>query len=247
MKPGHYVISLAALMLFSLTIISISCNKDEEEDPPNPVPCSDMPTVTFMGQTYNTIQIGDQCWMKENLNAGVMINSDADQADNDIIEKYCYDNDPANCDAFGGLYQWDEIMQYVMTPGTQGICPPGWHIPVDDEWKILEGMADSKFGIGDPTWDAFWYRGHDAGTHLKTTSGWCCSGDGTDKFGYSAKPGGFYSLDSLKFLDQGWGAFYWLSTDAFNDSWARELTENSMVYSGVRKRKNGYSIRCLRN
>ncbi len=51
------------------------------------------------------------------------------------------------------LYQWEEMMQYTTQQGAQGICPPGWHLPTDEEWKVLEGAVDSQYGIGDPEWD----------------------------------------------------------------------------------------------
>jgi hypothetical protein len=69
------------------------------------IPCPTTPVVAYEGQTYNTVQIGNQCWFKENLNVGTMIPGDQEMTDNGIIEKYCYDNDPANCAIFGGLYQ----------------------------------------------------------------------------------------------------------------------------------------------
>ena len=102
------------------------------------------------GQSYNTAKIGDQCWMAENLIIGTRINGVDDQINNADIEKYCYDDIEDSCDVYGGLYQWDEIMQYTTSPGVQGICPTGWHIPTDDEWKILEGTVDSQYGVGDP-------------------------------------------------------------------------------------------------
>ena len=89
-------------------------------------PCPGIPTVTYAGKTYNTVQIGSQCWLKENLDVGTMINSTSSgyqQTNNSIIEKYCYDNNPANCETYGGLYEWPEAMQYSTTPGTKGICP----------------------------------------------------------------------------------------------------------------------------
>ena len=99
------------------------------------------------GKIYGTVQIGSQCWMSENLNIGTRINSGVIMTDNDTIEKYCYDNLEANCDTSGGLYRWDEMMQYVTTDSTQGICPKGWHLPGDEEWKTLEmylGMSQSQ-------------------------------------------------------------------------------------------------------
>ena len=73
--------------------------------------------------------------------------------DNGTMEKYCYNNEPDSCTKYGGLYQWDEMMQYTTQQGVQGICPPGWHLPTDEEWKVLEGAVDSQYGIGDPEWD----------------------------------------------------------------------------------------------
>jgi uncharacterized protein (TIGR02145 family) len=100
-----------------------------------PWQCGD--PVYYEGLTYNTVQISTQCWMKENLNIGTMIDSYQEQTDNDTIEKYCYNNNEWNCAIYGGLYQWDEVMQYTTTPGSMGLCPPGWHLPTDPEWTIL--------------------------------------------------------------------------------------------------------------
>ncbi|MGA3013037.1 MAG: PKD-like domain-containing protein [Bacteroidales bacterium] len=88
-------------------------------------------------KTYATVQIGSQCWMAANLNFGSVLVSTQDQRDNCISEKYCYNDNPANCTNFGGLYQWDELMLYDNTPADQGFCPPGWHIPTKNEWNTL--------------------------------------------------------------------------------------------------------------
>jgi len=69
-------------------------------------------------------------------------------------------------------------MQYTTQQGVRGICPPGWHLPTDEEWKVLEGAVDSQYGIGDPEWDNYYYRGFDAGTNLKSISGWYYEGNG---------------------------------------------------------------------
>lgn len=111
--------------------------------------------------------------------------------DNDTIEKYCYGNNLANCDNYGGLYKWNEMMQYTTQQGAQGICPPGWHIPEDEEWKILEGAVDSQYRIGNQIWNFYGLRGYDAGKNLKTISGWNGNGNGTDLFGFSGLPGGY--------------------------------------------------------
>src|SRR5680860_564302 len=100
----------------------------------------------------NWLAIGVQAWAKANLNVGTMVpgtlggSNTTNQTNNSIIEKYCYQNNPANCTTYGGLYQWNEAMQYVTTEGAQGICPAGSHIPSDNDWKILEmqlGMSQA--------------------------------------------------------------------------------------------------------
>ena len=62
------------------------------------IPCKGLPIVIYDGKTYNTAQIGTQCWLKENLNTGIMLDSTKVQANNGIIEKYCFDNKPVNCE-----------------------------------------------------------------------------------------------------------------------------------------------------
>lgn len=74
--------------------------------------------------------------MAQNLNYGIMIVG-IDQTNNDIPEKYCYKNDTNNCLIYGGLYQFNEVMSYNLIPGSQGLCPDGWHIPTDEEYTIL--------------------------------------------------------------------------------------------------------------
>ncbi len=101
-------------------------------------------TVTYQGKTYKTIKIGKQCWFKENLNVGTMLNLGKSQTKNDTIEKFCYNDEPANCEAYGGLYQWNEAMQYDSTGGNQGVCPNGWHVPTNKDWKILQDYVKDK-------------------------------------------------------------------------------------------------------
>jgi len=102
------------------------------------IPSPDVPIVNYEGQLYKTVLIDSQCWFKENLNVGTMIVGTREMEDNGMIEKYCYDDLPDNCDIFGGFYQWAEIMNYTNQPGIQGICPPtgGWHIPTEGEMNI---------------------------------------------------------------------------------------------------------------
>ena len=213
-----------------------------------PFSCGDPFTDPRDGQIYNTIQIGDQCWMAENLNIGTMINGTEDMTDNGIIEKYCYDNDTANCDEYGGLYQWNEIMEYITTPINQGICPAAWHLPTDDEWKILEGTVDSQYPVGDPIWNNIGYRGYDAGLNLKSVSGWHGGVNGSGLYNYEALPAGYRSTDGY-FISLTTSALFWSQSEYNTDNaWSRYLDFDSEFVGRSDFDKNyGFSVRCLKD
>ncbi len=103
-------------------------------------PCDGETTITYKGQTYEIIGIGNQCWMAENINVGQRIDGNQEMKNNSTIEKYCYSDNEINCNEYGGLYQWDEMMQYTTQEGIQGICPEGWHIPTDGERRFLKEL-----------------------------------------------------------------------------------------------------------
>ncbi len=213
------------------------------------IPCPGTPTVTYEGQVYNTIQIFSQCWLKENLNIGTMIPGSQNQTNNGIMEKYCYDNNPDSCTKYGGLYQWNEMMQYTTQQGAQGLCPPGWHLPTDEEWKVLEGAVDSQYGIGNPLWDFNLYRGFDAGINLKSNSGWYGNVNGYDHYGFSGLPGGSGFFLSGAFFDIGTKGNWWTSTpNDDSDGSARTLSTESqgMFRMGINM-QGSLSVRCLRD
>jgi uncharacterized protein (TIGR02145 family) len=213
------------------------------------IPCPETPTVEYDGQVYNTIQVFSQCWIKENLNAGTMIPNYQSMKNNGIIEKYCYENLPENCDTYGGLYYWDEAMQYSIEEAVQGICPPGWHIPTDEEFKVLEGAVDYRFPIGDEIWDSWSGRGYDSGERLKSASGWIEEGNGTDLFGFSCLPSGYGTYNSYGLLGER-GSF-WLSTldPEYQSSAQRRIMEYDryVVSRAHTNRDAGFSIRCIKN
>jgi len=80
-----------------------------------PWACGDTLDDIRDNQSYATVKIGEQCWMKENLNIGTMILGVNNQSDNNIVEKYCYNNNSGQdyCSIYGGLYQWAEAVQYL--------------------------------------------------------------------------------------------------------------------------------------
>jgi uncharacterized protein (TIGR02145 family) len=203
-------------------------------------PCPEIPTVTYEGVTYNTVQIDDQCWLKENLNVGTMVRSDSaanDQLDNGIIEKYCYDNNEANCDKYGGLYQWDEAMKYTTTEGARGICPPGWHIPTMSEFETL---SHSVSGLKNPILERGQNNKDDDRTNLS---------------GFSALFTGYRSKDNGTFSGIGKYTLWFSSTEGgyFVDNRYRDAATRLLRYDDyvidyiVYSKKYGYNIRCLKD
>ncbi len=211
------------------------------------IPCPEAPYIIYGGRIYNTVQIAAQCWMKENLDFGTMIPGNQEMEDNGIIEKYCFFYSEDSCEALGGLYQWEEVMAYENQPGAQGICPPGWHIPTDEEWKILEGTTDSQYPIGDSLWDQEGMRGFDAGNMLKSSSGWLGSGNGSNKSGFTARGGGMRNMFGFYTGCQRTG-YYWSSSEHSDFLWVR-VFDIYGDYVNRRRDKDffGFSVRCLKD
>ncbi|MEI7981563.1 MAG: FISUMP domain-containing protein, partial [Bacteroidota bacterium] len=195
------------------------------------VPCPNIPTVSYEEKTYNTVQIGNQCWLKENLNVGTRINSNQEQTNNAIKEKYCYGDLESNCDVYGGLYQWNEMMQYNAQQGVQGICPSGWHIPTDGEWETLANF------LGGATL---------AGVKMKSTSGWSGNGNGNNISGFTALPGGFRypdgSFTALTINGHFWSSSEYAGSSALNRYLVFEISSlGNFPYD----KPSGTSVRCI--
>ena len=192
-------------------------------------PCVGIPTVNYGGQIYNTVQVGSQCWLRENLNIGSMIIIASTQTNNNVIEKYCYNNNPANCNTYGGLYQWDEAMQYATNEKAQGICPSGWHIPSLAEIDTLRASIRNN------------------GNSLKDVSQGSGSGTGTNTSGFSALLAGYGSGGIFSSL--GNNTTFWGSTQ-YDASTALGLYltdyDASIAFSYFNK-TSGFSVRCVKN
>lgn len=206
------------------------------------IPCQSSPTITYEGQIYTTLKIGDQCWLKENLNVGTMIQGTQLMTNNGIIEKYCYNSNIQYCAAYGGLYRWSEMMQYFTQPGTQGICPPGWHVPTDQELCTLTQFIDPTVDCNGIGW-----TGTDVGTKMKSTAGWYSNGNGTNESGFTAISSGFYS--SYVFHHSGTDGYFWSSNEGSNDeSWRWWLAYDfANIDHRTEPKSVGFSVRCLQN
>jgi len=215
------------ILLILLFVIFTGCKKDS-----NPTSASnDSPTFNYAGKIYNTMKIGNQTWLKENLNVGTMIRGDQNQTNNGTIEKYCYDNDTANCSKYGGLYQWDEAMQYSTNPGVQGICPEGWHIPSYDEFQTL-----AKSVNGD-------------GNSLKAIGEGYSDGAGTNTTGFGALLAGSRQSGGY-FEDLHYYPFFWSTTTSSTSDAVYFYIPYENNYTGrwnTYSKDYGISVRCVKN
>ncbi|MCF8350287.1 MAG: hypothetical protein K9H15_03920 [Bacteroidales bacterium] len=182
--------------------------------------CDGQTSLTYGGQTYDLVEIGDQCWMAENLNY-------------ETGNSWCYDNNSSNCDTYGRLYDWSTAL---------GACPSGWHLPSDDEWCTLTTYIDPTVDCDEVGWS-----GTDAGYKMKSTSGWYSNGNGSDAYGFAALPGGGRSSDGgFSYVEE--GAYFWSSTEDGTDAWGRLLNYNDdEVGRYYSNQENGFSVRCLKD
>jgi uncharacterized protein (TIGR02145 family) len=185
--------------------------------------------VTYGNETYQTVVIGSQTWMARNLNY-----------DPGTGNSRCYD-----CAKYGRLYDWATAMGLQSSCNSnscssqisakhRGICPPNWHIPSDSEWDILMNAVG-----GSST----------AGRYLKATSGWYSGGNGIDKYGFSALPGGFGYSDG-NFSSAGSNGNWWSSTEngAYN-AYFRDMYYDGESVFRYDSNKSYYlfSVRCLQD
>ncbi len=218
-------------------------------------PCPGMPTITDIdGNTYNTVQIGDQCWMKENLKTttyhnGTQISNvqDADDWGDLTTGAYVwYDNDISWKNSYGALYNWHT------TVDANGLCPIGWHMPTNDEWTTLTdfiGGTSQPYGnklkscrqvyspLGGGCNTTEHPRWNEHNTHY-----------GTDNYGFSGLPGGYRKTNG-SFYSIGIYGFWWSSTeDSSGDAWYLGL---GYLYGDVGvihyKKRRGRSVRCLKD
>ncbi len=192
------------------------------------------------GKIYPTVQVGTQCWMGRNLNVGTRINGNQNQTDNSTLEKYCFNNLESNCDVYGGLYQWSEMMQYSTTEGVQGICPDDWHLPTDADFTVLTTYLGGLAAAG--------------GKMKETGTGhWTAPNTGaTNESGFTLLPGGLRNYVG-GFGDLNNRGSIWSSTintgAGFDCSFNLDLFYNT---SAVERQSgamwsNGFSVRCLKD
>jgi len=189
-----------------------------------PFTCGNMLRDIRDQKLYETVLIGSRCWMSSNLNFGHLIEEHNPQTDNCIAERYAW-VEPGR--AGTALYQWDELMNYLSPEGSQGLCPPGWHVPTMTEWIEL---ADLFFGPGQ------------AGAYMK------CSFPASV---FRSIQSGIYYLNSTWAFTAGNypGTMYWTSTSiGLERAVARGLNDQTMSVSRYyAPRNDAFPVRCVKD
>jgi len=200
-------------------------------------------TITDIdGNVYNTVKIGNQWWMAENLkvkhyrNGDVIphVTVDSVWAKLSTGARCVYNNDISNLDNYGYLYNL-----YAIEDG-RNIAIKGWHVPADEEWKELE----MHLGMSQQEADSMGFRGTNEGDKLKSTNDW---DSGTNIVGFSALPGGYRYGNGgsyAGFIGFGGYAYFWTASSNL----ARTLYHyESTIYRGGGVRYFGYSIRLVKD
>ena len=177
--------------------------------------------------------------MAENLNIGVDVLGTQDQTDDKVIERYCYNDDTTNCDRYGGLYQWAEMMQLPSACNNmdcsdrydpsnhRGICPENWRILTYNDFYIILNSNGNTHGI----------------EGLRSTFG--C--DGYNGTGFSLVCSGYNWEYKYKNLDK--GVYWFYPEETFSDSQNASGSFTGLSMTTVRKgsydKSHGFSVRCV--
>jgi uncharacterized protein (TIGR02145 family) len=236
MKKKYYI----TLTIFSIAFIFIIMNCEKQND--------NLPVKDADGNIYQTVTIGNQVWMVENLRTTHYRNGDPIPRITEINDwsnrnsgAYCeYKNEVTNSQAYGMLYNW-----YVITD-KRNICPKGWHIPTDEEWHELVSYLDSVASINNSIVES-----KRAGGMLKEngTLHWSTPNVGaSNTSGFTGLPGGTRIHNGYFNIISKYG-YYWTSSEKGSDlAWFRVLDyDNSGVLRFQGFKRNGFSIRCIKD
>lgn len=190
------------------------------------------------GNEYDTVVIGTQVWLAEDLkttkyNNGVSIPlvTDNNQWSSMSSAAFCwYNNDPSVKENYGGLYNWWAV-------NVSFLCPIGYHVPKKEEWETLINYLGGEETAGDKlkaTGTQFWSTGNHA----------------TNETGFTAMPGGWCSPNDGTFASLGWSGSWWSSSPGLDDysSWRVDMYASwSGAYLMGLSKKAGFSVRCIKD
>ncbi len=207
------------IIFFSILLYVSSCGVLENNEKHTSAPASNNHSFSTSqmtdqrdGQTYSTIRINSQTWLAENLNYK-------------NEGSYYYENNSRNANFYGRLYTWD---------AAKNSCPEGWHLPSDEEWKVLEMYLGMPQRIAD---ESDW-RGSDQGTQLGTKG----------SIGFNVMMSGYRNIDG-NYHDLGQIATFWTSSEhSKNYAWGRGFEQaRSKISRRTFGKTYGFAVRCIRD
>jgi uncharacterized protein (TIGR02145 family) len=220
-----------------------------------------LPIIDIDHNIYYPVKIGDQTWMSDNLKASRYSDGSIIPLVEDRLTwysfslytmAYCwYENYGAIGSTYGALYTWPAAMNIysendIQQANVQGVCPDGWHLPSDSEWKQLEmflGMSQAE--VDEEEW-----RGKDEGGKMKLEGiqYWTSPNTGsTNESGFRALPAGWRDGAGY-FRNLGTSVRFWSSSKRGDYAWVRELDYNSSrIYRGTKGLYEGISVRCIKD
>ena len=195
------------------------------------------------GNLFETIRIGEQKWMADNLNVDKFTNGDPVphaqsheewlNAGKNKQPAFCHYNfDPANGMKYGELYNWYAV------DDSRDLAPTGWHLPSHLEWIKLERYLERIF-----------HRDiYGAGLMMKSDYGWEGNGGGTNQSSFSALPGGYIN-NIGRFTNIGSSGYWWtISEFKISNAFSRILNPSRNIYiNNLSDKANGFSVRCVRD
>lgn len=174
------------------------------------------------GQTYKTVQIGNQIWMAENLKL-------------EVSDGFCYGDVKANCEKYGTFYTAKTALR---------ICPEGWKLPNDEAWKILAQNIGAEYDeSGRSGGGTFFYINDDAISKIRSTTGWSNT-NGTNALGFSAYPAGKFNGTQYSGLGEQAAFMGSNKSSGEDDSWA-VISENQIYITGGKLTNSAMPVRCL--
>ena len=233
-RPKNVIYALLMIGIFS--ILAVSCKKDDNNNNP-------ASTVTdYDGNIYNTVTIGTQVWMAENLktttlNDGTVISTASDNAtwSNLSTPGYCFYNDAGiNKNTYGALYNYLAVK-------SGKLAPQGWHVPTDAEWTVLItylGGENAAGGLMKST-----------GTVEASDGKWLAPNTGaTNESGFSALPGGYRSFDGVFYANGSYGN-WWTVTDSYASLafYCYLHSSDTKALGDIFNEKGGFSVRCVKD
>jgi uncharacterized protein (TIGR02145 family) len=242
------VIYQSIVVVLIITIGLGSCSKDNNDKKiPEEIDITgETGSLTdYDGNIYKWVGIGTQAWVAENLNSthfpdGTEIELVSDNEswlkleDTEVASAYCY---------YGGVNENNNGALYTYAAAIN-VCPSGWHLPTDEDWKVLERFL----GMEEQQIDTLHCRGLNEGTMLKSITGWNDEKNGTDNYGFNAIPSGIRLYFDGNYTAIGNTGVWWSSSISSNGTpYYRLLDSGSKIFRAENMMSNGYSVRCVRD